>query len=172
MHFQEVSQHWSWRCQRAQPALYYSSPISTRPSPRIALFSLQPLILPTGEDFSSDTLAAQRHPRNCPVLATSPVIKDSPGLCPRTNQSSWLIFGTLDYTYIVSFTTSLAKHKHQVRTAVHKDKPIIHHHHVQPAEGFHPLYDPTRADHGGAGWWRRGIAQHGGTLSLCLGHWS
>lgn len=172
MHFQEVGQQWSWHCQRDRPALYSYSPISTKPSPRIALFSLQPLILPTGEDFSSDSLAAQSHPRywscgcylSCYKRQSRLVSQYKPGplailwhLRLSFHPPLWLWSCILDSSAVVPFTTSLAKHKHQVRAAVHQDKPIIHHHHVQSAEGFHPLYDPAGADHGGAGWWGWGI---------------
>lgn len=53
-----------------------------------------------------------------------------------------------------------------MRTAVHQEKPRIHHHHVQSPEGFHSLYDSTRTDHGGAGRRGRRATRHGGTLHI------
>lgn len=40
----QVSEHWSWRRQRARPPPQNSSPISTTQSPSVALLALQPLI--------------------------------------------------------------------------------------------------------------------------------
>lgn len=68
--------------------------------------------LTPGEDCSSDSLAAHSHPRNCPVLAVSPYIRESPGLClgPSTSQSSWLFFST--------FLDCLSTH-HSVTVVLH-----------------------------------------------------
>lgn len=85
MQFQELDQLWSWHCQRAQPTQHYSSPISTRPSPSTALFSLQPLILPQGRktvfqtpglltSISETVRCSLREPRPVPGFQYKPVL--------------------------------------------------------------------------------------------------
>lgn len=85
MQFQEFDQLWSWHCQRAQPTQHYSSPISTRPSPSTALFSLQPLILPQGRktvfqtpglltSISETVRCSLREPRPVPGFQYKPVL--------------------------------------------------------------------------------------------------
>lgn len=174
MQFQEVSQHWSWHCQRAPPPLRYSGPISTRHSPSTALLSLQPLITPQGKAVLQNLNCSHYHLRDCPVLAAFPNIRANAGLylVPSISQSSWLFLGTLD-CLATHHSVTVVLHPGnlslrnittgQVRAAVHPEAPGICHHHVQSTEGLHAMYDPTRPDHGGAGWWDRRLTQHGGT---------
>ncbi len=84
--------------------------------------------LTPGEDCSSDSLAAHSHPRNCPVLAVSPYIRESPGLClgPSTSQSSWLFFST--------FLDCLSTH-HSVTVVLHPGHLSLLLYHHWPSTG-------------------------------------
>lgn len=88
MQSEEISQHWSWHCQWAQPTWHYRSPISARLSPPTVL------LLSPANNF---TLGGVSVPRT--LIPVSQVVRcllpPDLYLYSSSRQSSWLHFSTL-----------------------------------------------------------------------------